>query len=70
MDEEEHRWDRAREIQREREQHEYDDMPGLEYDPPSSQDPEAIVPEVEELSDEDDDDDSCPDPPEDISDTD
>ena len=66
VDEEEHRWDRAREIQREREEHEYDDMPELEYDPPSSQDPEATVPEIEELQDED----SCPDPPDDDSDMD
>lgn len=66
VEEEEHRWDRAREIQREREEHEYDDMPELEYDPPSSQDPEATVPEIEELQDED----SCPDPPDDDSDMD
>lgn len=64
LEEEEHRWDRARQIQREREEHEYDDMPELEYIPPSSNDPEAIVPEIEELEDED----SCQDPPDDDSD--
>lgn len=68
---EEARWERAREIAREREEHEYDDMPELEPDepvvnkrqhtetPPSSQDPMATVPQVEyeELSDDNDDDD-------------
>lgn len=85
IDAEEARWDRAREIAREREEHEYDDMPELEPDepvvnkrqhsetPPSSQDPMASVPQIEyeELSDDDDDDkDTCPDPPEDVSDDD
>ena len=42
-------------------------MPALEPGtPPSSQDPMASVPEVEEMQDED----TCPDPPEDISDDD
>ena len=64
---EERRWDRAREIAREREEHEYDDMPELEPEepvvnkrkhsetPPSSQDPMASVPQVEYevLSDDD-----------------
>ena len=70
IDEEEARWDRAREIQREREEHELDDMPELEPDDPQSeQDPEATVPTLsqnrnEEISD----DDTCPDPPSDHSD--
>lgn len=64
IDAEEARWDRARQIQREREEHEFDDMPALEPGtPPSSQDPMASVPEI-------DDQDTCPDPPEDISDDD
>lgn len=66
IDAEEARWDKAREIQREREEHEFDDMPELEPGtPPPEQDPQATVPivEVEDLSD----DDTCPDPPEDIS---
>lgn len=86
LDAEEARWDRAREIEREREEHEYDDMPELEPDEPvvnkrqhsdtqscpSEQDPMASVPQIEyeELSDDDDDKDTCPDPPEDVSDDD
>ena len=71
LDAEEARWDRAREIAREREEHEYDDLPELEpgepvvnkrqhsETPPSSQDPMASVPQIEYemLSDDDDDDD-------------
>lgn len=80
LDAEEARWDRAREIAREREEHEYDDLPELEpgepvvnkrqhsETPPSSQDPMASVPQIEYeiLSDDDDDDDkhTCPDSPE------
>lgn len=65
IDAEEAQWDRARQIAREREEHAYDDMPELEPGtPPSSQDPQASVPEMEDL----DDDDTCPDPPEDSDD--
>ena len=72
IDEEERRWDRAREIQREREEHEYDDMPGLEPGtPPSEQDPLATVPTLQEIEHEElSDMDTCPDPPEDMSDDD
>lgn len=70
IDQEERRWDRAREIQREREEHEYDDMPGLEPGtPPSEQDPLATVPTLQEIEHEElSDMDTCPDPPSDESD--
>lgn len=50
LEEEEARWDRAREIQREREEHEFDDLPELEYDPPSEQDPAGVVPTLDQDS--------------------
>lgn len=80
LDAEEARWERAREIEREREEHEYDDMPELEPNepvpnkrqhtetPPSEQDPMADVPtiEYEEISD----DEEMQDPPHDSDDSD
>lgn len=67
IEEEEARWDRAREIQRQRDEHEFDDLPDLEYDPPSSQDPNDSVPQVDAMQHEDEED-TCPDPPSDDSD--
>lgn len=52
VDAEEARWERAREIQREREEHEYDDMPALEpNEPEHDEHPNSQVVGVEEPSD-------------------
>ena len=50
IQQEERKWDRARQIQQERLAHQYDDLPPLEPGTPNSeQDPEATIPQLDDI---------------------
>lgn len=50
IQQEERKWDKARQIQQERLAHQYDDLPPLEPGTPNSeQDPEATIPQLEDI---------------------